>query len=87
MPTAPPSNTNQGKNITNQNRVNQPVTKSLSFAQVTKGAQQSQPKPQQPNLNNDDKINKILDLLTSFDDRLKKLESSAKLASSSKQRK
>lgn len=58
-----------------------PVTKSVSYAQMTKGAQpppQSHMKPVSPNM--DEKINKIINLLTNFDERLKKLEGSTKAA-------
>lgn len=69
------SNANKGKNANNQNSVTKQVTKTLSFAHVTKGAQPSQqPQLKPASSDTDTKINKILDLLTSFDNRLKKLE-------------
>lgn len=70
-PTAPPSTQNPNK----KHSANAIVTKNVSFAQITKGAQSQQPQP-----NIDEKFNKILDLLSSFDERLKKLESSNKKA-------
>lgn len=54
------------------------TTNNVTYAQVTKG---SQPRPQpQSNSNLDEKINTILSLVTSFDERLKKLECSNKTA-------
>ncbi|CAG4948021.1 unnamed protein product [Colias eurytheme] len=64
------------------------TTKELSYASVTRGAQpqtssQSQNKPLNQLM--DEKMNTILKLLTSFDERLKKLEESNKRASNHKQ--
>uniref|UniRef100_A0A2A4JD01 Pre-C2HC domain-containing protein n=1 Tax=Heliothis virescens TaxID=7102 RepID=A0A2A4JD01_HELVI len=55
------------------------ASKNVSYAQMTKGAQpqpQSLTKP--VNQNMDEKINTIINLLTTFDERLKKLEGSTK---------
>lgn len=60
---------------------NKHVIKNVSYAQMTKGVQpptQSQVKPTSPNMN--EKINTIINLLTTFDERLKKLEGSTKAA-------
>lgn len=65
------------------------VTKNVSYAQVTKGSQsKSQPQPgPQANPNSlDEKINKILHLMTAFDNRLKILESSTKQAAPKQQK-
>lgn len=69
---------------------NQNVTKNVSYAQVTKGSQaksRPQPGPQVNSSSLDEKINKILNLMTAFDNRLIKLESSTKTAASTKQQK
>lgn len=60
------------------------VSKTVSFAQVTKGPKTLSSTQQNETANTgiDEKINTILSLLTSFDERLKKLESGTKIAAS-----
>lgn len=64
---------------------NKPVTKNVSYAQMTKGGQTlPQPHIKQMSPNMDEKINTIINLLTTFDERLKKLEGSTKAATKQK---
>lgn len=73
----------QSANKAQKSSTHHNVTKNISYAQVTKGAQvKPQPQPQLANLNIDEKINRMLNLMTSFDERLKKLETGTKTASS-----
>lgn len=68
--------------IVNKTNFTNRVEKHRTFAQTTKGinkSAQGEP-PKQESLTTDDKFSKILNLLTLFDDRLKKLENSAKIA-------
>uniref|UniRef100_A0A2A4JZV6 Pre-C2HC domain-containing protein n=1 Tax=Heliothis virescens TaxID=7102 RepID=A0A2A4JZV6_HELVI len=68
---------NQGKNRS----TSQEVTKNISYAQIARGKlPQQKQKPQPISSNSEDKLNTILNLLTSFDNRLQKLENSTKTA-------
>ena len=77
-----PSASTSVPSTTRKPSANMRVTKDVSFAQVMKGVQAKQPHLQQKpdSLNVDEKLNKILDLLSSFDERINKLESSNKAA-------
>lgn len=68
----------------NQNKrtsVHKIATKSVSYAQMTKGAE---PQSHTKSVSMDEKINTIINLLTTFDERLKKLEGSTKTVTNHK---
>lgn len=75
-----PAASSSTQNNTIKPSVNARVTKNISYSQVLKGAQAQQPQPKLSNSNTDEKFNKILELLSSFNERLNKLESSNKIA-------
>lgn len=86
---ATPSTTTSGPktNKTKKSNTSNRVDKNITFAQIAKGNKPApQPQPQPVDSNTDEKINKILTLLTSFDDRLKKLESSTNTATHKQQK-